>query len=587
MGTVDALWKLAAHSDRELLEGLRVRVGNGRQLTAEVLAHLGEVEERRLHLQAGYGSMFAYCVSRLGMSEDEACRRIDVARLARRSPALFPRLATGQISLSVAALLKPYLSTERVSTERTLTERVSAEAAVTERATGDADLLIAAVSGKSVQQAREALAGLFPRPDVAPGIRKLSDRARAVGSLSARVDSVAAARGTILQTAARQPGTGNPGPGGAGPSDATPESTAITDPAPGSIESIAPTAMDSRRNGVASARDGMASEPPGVVLQAASVDSPANTASPPICSTASPVHHVATTCREEAEETSAARRSRQPFVLEPPCAERLEPLSPGRYRVQFTADAALKEKLELARDLMRHTLPSGDLAAIVERSLDLLVADLMSRRFGAPSRRKNQPHTSRTRPPTSAEPLSAEQLMFTEQPSAEQPTSGEQPSADQPTSAERLAGAERATRAQQATPATQSALDLAFAPKAARTAYRPERFNAANATECPDSPPAVPTATRVDRATRRAVLERDGLRCAWRSADGVRCEARAWLEHDHIRPRAKGGSSTATNGRLLCRAHNRLAAEQEFGRQHVEQAIAKQRTRRRPIPSEQ
>ena len=229
MGTVDAFWKLGAHSDRELLEGLKVRVGNGRQLMAEVLAHLGEVEERRLHLEAGYSSMFAYCVSRLGMSEDEACRRIDVARLARRHPALFPRLATGQLSLSVAALLKPYLSTERVSTERAVTERVSAEGAVTERAIGDVDLLIAAVSGKSVQQAREALAALFPRPDVEPSIRKLPDRARAAGSSSATVDSVAGARATISQAPARQPGTGDPDSGGTGSSAATPDSTTSTD----------------------------------------------------------------------------------------------------------------------------------------------------------------------------------------------------------------------------------------------------------------------------------------------------------------------------------------------------------------------
>src|SRR5688572_6442838 len=118
MGTVEAFWNLGAHSDRELLEGLRERVGNGRQLIAEVLAHLGEVEERRLHLLAGYSSMFSYCVSRLGMSEDEACRRIDVARLARRYPAFYPRLATGQLSLSVAALLKPHLALERGSYER-------------------------------------------------------------------------------------------------------------------------------------------------------------------------------------------------------------------------------------------------------------------------------------------------------------------------------------------------------------------------------------------------------------------------------------------------------------------------------------
>src|SRR5688572_29040632 len=178
MGTSEVFWDLDGRSDRELLEGLRARIGNGRQLMAEVLAHLAEVEERRLHLQAGYSSMFAYCVSRLGMSEDEACRRIDVARLARRSPALFPHLATGQISLSVAALLKPYLSNERVlaeraSAERAVTERVSPggaviEGAAAERAMGNVDVLIAAVSGKSVQQAREALAALFPRPDVEP-----------------------------------------------------------------------------------------------------------------------------------------------------------------------------------------------------------------------------------------------------------------------------------------------------------------------------------------------------------------------------------------------------------------------------------
>jgi hypothetical protein len=330
-----------------------------------------------------------------------------------------------------------------------------------------------------------------------------------------------------------------------------------SDPVRGSIESVASMAM-------ASARNVIASEPPGVVPQASSVDGPANTVRPPICPTGSPVHHVATPSREETNEESVNGQARQPFVLAPPRAERLEPLSPGRFRVQFTADAALKEKLELARDLMRHTLPSGDLASIVARSVDLLIADLMKRRFGAPARR-DQPHTfRRPNPPTSSE----------------QPTNTEPP-----TTTGRLVSTEQPTTTERPTPATQSDRDLAFTSTAAPT-HPPERFDGADTVERPDSPATDPTATRVDRTTRRAVLERDGLRCAWRSADGVRCEARAWLEHDHIRPRAKGGSSSANNGRLLCRPHNRLAAELEFGRQHVEQAIAKQRAKRRPIPSE-
>jgi len=51
----------------------------------------------------------------------------------------------------------------------------------------------------------------------------------------------------------------------------------------------------------------------------------------------------------------------------------IEPLSAQRYRIQFTADATLKQQLELARSLLRHAHPSGDFAAIVSRALKLLM----------------------------------------------------------------------------------------------------------------------------------------------------------------------------------------------------------------------
>ena|SRR5271165_3614804 len=41
----------------------------------DLLAHLVEEEERRLHLEAACPSMLQFCVLRLGMSEDEACRQ--------------------------------------------------------------------------------------------------------------------------------------------------------------------------------------------------------------------------------------------------------------------------------------------------------------------------------------------------------------------------------------------------------------------------------------------------------------------------------------------------------------------------------
>lgn len=60
---------------------------------------------------------------------------------------------------------------------------------------------------------------------------------------------------------------------------------------------------------------------------------------------------------------------------------------------------------------------------------------------------------------------------------------------------------------------------------------------------------------------KRAVWERDEGRCAWRFADGTPCGSKDWIEYDHVRPFAKGGrSDTPRNVRLLCRAHNALAA---------------------------
>jgi 5-methylcytosine-specific restriction endonuclease McrA len=62
---------------------------------------------------------------------------------------------------------------------------------------------------------------------------------------------------------------------------------------------------------------------------------------------------------------------------------RLEPLSPTRLRVEFTARAELYEKLEKARELLSHALPSGDLGELVERAFDALIEEETRKRFGA------------------------------------------------------------------------------------------------------------------------------------------------------------------------------------------------------------
>jgi hypothetical protein len=70
----------------------------------------------------------------------------------------------------------------------------------------------------------------------------------------------------------------------------------------------------------------------------------------------------------------------------------------------------------------------------------------------------------------------------------------------------------------------------------------------------------------VPAAVRRAVQERDGGCCAWRLENGGVCGSKRRLQYDHVRPKALGGESTVENVRLLCQAHNLLAARRVFGK---------------------
>jgi len=60
---------------------------------------------------------------------------------------------------------------------------------------------------------------------------------------------------------------------------------------------------------------------------------------------------------------------------------RVEPLAPGRYKVQFTASGELHDKLERLRALMRSSVPDGDLAAIIDQAVTEKLQRLESRRF--------------------------------------------------------------------------------------------------------------------------------------------------------------------------------------------------------------
>jgi len=128
--------------DSALLHELKSLVTQDRATTAMLIAHLGEVDARRLYAPAGYPSMFEWCVRDLHFSEDMAFKRIRVARAARQFPRIYDLLSEGQLHLTAVVLLAPHLSPE------------------------NANELLTAATHRTKAQVEQLLAERFPQPDL-------------------------------------------------------------------------------------------------------------------------------------------------------------------------------------------------------------------------------------------------------------------------------------------------------------------------------------------------------------------------------------------------------------------------------------
>ena len=74
------------------------------------------------------------------------------------------------------------------------------------------------------------------------------------------------------------------------------------------------------------------------------------------------------------------------------------------------------------------------------------------------------------------------------------------------------------------------------------------------------------TERHIAARVRDTVFERDGGRCTYVGPSGRRCKTRHYLQVDHVKPVARGGTSTLDNLRLLCGPHNRIEAERVLGK---------------------
>lgn len=293
--------------DNELLRRLAEILGQSRLVEADLVAHIGEVDARRLYAREASPSMFAYCTETLHLSEAAAYLRIAAARASRENPVLLTTLASGQLHLTAIAKLAPHLTPE--NRDRVLERAVH----------------------RTKRQVEEPVAEIAPRADAPSLVRRLPERGPAPWATQ-----LALASPRTPPDQATQAGPATPGPR----------------PLPGSapaVESELP--------------------PNGVDVPQSEL-------------------------RPDAVRGDRAQlgRAAQP--------ETIEPLAPGRYKVQFTAGAELRDKLDRLRALMRSSVPDGELAAIIDSAVTEKLERLEARRFGR-TKAPRKAHSVAQEPPSS------------------------------------------------------------------------------------------------------------------------------------------------------------------------------------------
>lgn len=147
---MDALEPADRDDDRALAARALALAARGRAATAALVACVGDLEARDLHLAHGHASLYAYCRDALALSEHDAYCVVAAARAARRFPAVLEMLADGGLTLPTVKLLAPHLTP------------------------GNAQRVLHAARGKRRAQVEEIVALLVPPEERPPELRRLA-----------------------------------------------------------------------------------------------------------------------------------------------------------------------------------------------------------------------------------------------------------------------------------------------------------------------------------------------------------------------------------------------------------------------------
>ena len=143
---------LKSLSDDELLRRVSELVAQSRRIEWVLVAHIAEVDARRLYARRASPSMFQYCLDVFHLSEAEAFRRIAAARVSQRYPVVLQMLEDGRLHLAGISVLKKHLTD------------------------ANCEEVLARATHKTIEEIKVLVAALSPKQDVPPSIRKRPQR---------------------------------------------------------------------------------------------------------------------------------------------------------------------------------------------------------------------------------------------------------------------------------------------------------------------------------------------------------------------------------------------------------------------------
>lgn len=111
----DRMTNLQALDSMELHQHTQNAAADEKRATLHLLECLHWVETRKVHLERGYSSLFAYVCGALGYSESQASERIRAMRLAHSVPEIKEQIERGAMNLTTAARVATHATRLKLS----------------------------------------------------------------------------------------------------------------------------------------------------------------------------------------------------------------------------------------------------------------------------------------------------------------------------------------------------------------------------------------------------------------------------------------------------------------------------------------